>query len=382
MSSPKRPRPEDDQDDEDLIVETKKMKQEDNKRCFRNFNMVADVMFGNYLKDSYKLLNVIKPPRDKCTNLKNFLRQTLGNKNKLDELETAPPGAHKVLDVYNNTKKYNTIYYLTNKKEVTFSMSLPQATEFLDTKMTEEEFIKDLFGESPTRFNAVYPMYHKDMVTDVKFGAHAVMVTLEYFKSHDRKYITFGPTQKCKDLFEWLVSVGLAKHVEGDADHPPIPTASRYHRYNNSVGAVNSIFQIPETNFATIVAVTDNWSDYDTDYSLSDTGDKIYPIGELPDDERDFTLITTDYSLSGRTVGECSKKIKYINDLPIKKAVRNTQHTFIFVFRNNTMSKECGSIDHCLVKGITRIQSYVKYLREHVVKNNQAIFKKYVIKYT
>jgi hypothetical protein len=378
-TSPKRPRPEEDEDVDETIVVHKKMKMEENKKSFKKFNIVADVMFGNFIKECDKLLTVTRPPIDNCDNLKNFLRKTLKGRYKVGELENVPNGKHKIIDVYNNLQLYNNVYYLTGKKEVTFNMSVSQAQQFSETKMTEKEFIKELFGESPSRFNEVYPMYNKNMITDIEFGAHAVMVTLEYFKTHDRKYILFGPSEKCKQLFEWLVSVGLANNLE-NVDHPPIPTSSRYHRYNSSIGAINNIFQIPESNFATISHVADNWDDFDPDFSLSDTGDKIYPVSELPDDERDYTLITTEYSLSGHVIGP--KKVKYIHDIKIKKTVKNTPHTFIFVFRNSTNSKQCGHLDHCLIKGITRLQSYVKYLREHVLKNNKAVFKKYVIKYS
>lgn len=374
--SPKRPRSDDDKDDS--IVVMKKMKMEDNMRSFNKYNIVADVMFGNHLKDTDRVLTVERPPPTKCPNFKSFLKHTLKGKYKVTDLETVGDGIHKVIDVYNHVKEYNTVYYLTQKKEVSFSMSVPQVTQFLKIKMTEGDFIKELFGGSPPRFNVVYPMYHQNRITDIVFGVHAVMSVLTYFKTHDKKHIDFNGTDKCKALLKWCVETGLAQPLNASY-HPPIPTASRFHKYNNSVGAITSIFQVPETNFATIQRVTNNWEDFNTDVCINDTSDKIYPLNELPENERDYTLVTSDYSLSGYMLG--SKRVKFINDVPVRKAVKNVQHSYIFVFRNNTTSKQCGHLEHCMVKGITRLQSYAKHLREYVVKNNMAIFKKYVIKY-
>lgn len=360
-------------DDEESLIVFKKMKTEENKRSFKKFNTVADIMFGNFLKGTNKLLTVERPPTNNNQNLKTFLKLTLRGRYNIDELDGVKNDTHRVIDVYNNLERYNTVYYLTQKKEVTFSMSPDMVETFLETTIDEIDFIKELFGEGPPRFNAVYPMYCRGMITDIRFGSHAVMSVLEYFKSHDRKHIFFNETDKCKELLKWCVDIGLANNVE-NVDHPPIPTSSRFHRYNCSIGSIISVFQIPEPNFATISYVCAGWDEYDCEFDKEDCGD-IYPISELPDDDKGYTLITCDYKLSGVSVN--NKKIKYFNDVPAK----NAKHTYIFVFKNNTDSKHCGNLDHCLVKGITRLQSYAKYLREHVIKSNKAIFKKYVMKY-
>jgi hypothetical protein len=375
--SPKRPHPDDDNEDVPIVV-FKKMKMDDNKRSFEKYNVVADIMFGNHVGGTDEVLTVEQPPSTKCPNLKSFLKQMLGGKYKMSELGSVGDGVHKIIDVYNHIKEYNTAYYLTQKKEVTFSMTVLQVTHFLEIKMTEGEFIRELFGVEPSRFNVVYPMYHNNHITDIVFGVHAVMSVLVYFKTHDKKHIDFNGTSKCSALLKWCVDEGLAKDVHA-SEHPPIPTAPRFHKYNCSVGAITSIFQVPETNFATIQRITDNWGEYDMEVGVNDTNDKIYLLDELPDNGRTYTLITSDYSLSGHMVG--SKSVMYFNDVPVKKVAKNIRHSYIFVFKNSTTSKQCGYLDHCLIKGITRLQSYTKYLREYVVKNNKAVFKKYVIKY-
>lgn len=375
MSKRSRDELENDTNDNNIIV-LQKMITEDDKKTFKKFNLVADVMFGNYLKGTTKFLTVERPPNDKNHSLRTFLKLTLKNKYKIDELEHLDNGVHIIIDVYNNIKLYNSVYYLTQKKEVTFSMSVQQATEFLNNPMTENDFILELFGNDPCRFNVVYPMYYKKMITDVKFGINAVTNVLAYFKSHDRKYIMFGDTEKCISLLNWCVDNQLAIKLN-HTDHPPIPTSSRFYINNNSIGNIKSIFQVPEANFRTIKMITDEWEqlyEMECDTFVNRDNDVLL-IDSLPESINHYTLITTDHNIAGYSIGK--KPIIYYNSLQRSSSKR--EHTYIFVFRNNTTSKQCGYLKHVLLKDITRMQSYVKYLKEHVIDNPKATFNKYIL---
>ena len=235
------------------LIILKRLEPDHNHMAFTSFNLVADLMFGHYLKNTHTLIAFAIPPPDKNV----FIRAYFKKKFKVPfEPSKIPPGVNKIMDVYNNVNEYNLAFYLTQRREFVCRMSVEEVGAFNTTRYDEVDLIKGMFSPNLFTFNVIYPLYNRGLVDSIKYGAYVLTSVMDYLKTGDRSHVDMGDKDKCTALLRDCVGYGMARDV-GDF-HPPLPTAPRF---QGSVQHVRNIYQLGTTNFATIARMYDTRRD-------------------------------------------------------------------------------------------------------------------------
>lgn len=370
---------------DDALVEKKVLESTIEKIKFKNYDAIADRLFGNYNRFTGELLTLEKPPPDRIHELRMNYKLRFSKKyGSAFNPSAVPEGESKLFDIYNNIDLYNKVYYVSQKIEFTCSLSVPEAKEFVSSRVSEWDLVREMFGDNWPRFRSVYPFYQLGMVDGEKtFGPQVLTDVMEYLKSQDRAHIDTSDTAKCITLLRRCVTEGLAQDL-GDI-HIPIPTANRFYK-NASVGFIKNLYQLPTTNFATIKYIYEECADcYDFGETMTQ-GHEYTKIPVVSDgvtlDEKCITYVTPDVSIVGTQMGKRRTVLHMLDIVGVKKKSAGSRniHHIVFVFKNVGSMKRFNHLKHCLVPGITRMYSARKFM-ESIFGTKQVTFYKQVLKH-
>lgn len=309
------------EDDAHGMLETMPLISEDGS-VFKQFNHVASVLWGVYFRGSTRLVAFAKPQAGKDYKFRRYLHTGV---------------VDRVIDIYNNLDEYNNALYLTQKKGFVCGLTVPEVKDFNRAKYKECELIKELFADRYFGFNVIYPLYQRGMVVDVVYGPRVLTSIMTYLRTADHTHVD---DDKCITLLNQCVEWGIAQDL--GSFHIPIPTAQRF--FTGSIPAIPSIYHIPTANFSTIAHVFECRRDEFVFEPVDEI--EIKRCVELP---KKCTLLTCDESMRGKKIG--NRVVHFFDDH------HNSCTNVVFVFKNNGTLGKCEVLHHCMIPGMTRLQS-------------------------